>query len=83
MRRNEEGVHGIREQGSKEVSEIVQDGSCNEVGQERKKKMTVKELKEFIEEIPDDTLVHVIFRGIIDQQPSLNVDEKVLYVEGM
>lgn len=83
MRRDEEGVSEIREQGSKKVSETVQDGSCNEVGQERKKEMTVKELKEFIEEIPDDTLVNVIFRGIIDQQPSLNVDEKVLYVEGM
>lgn len=45
--------------------------------------MTVKKLKEFIEEIPDDTLVHVIFRGIIDQQPSLNVDDKILYVDGM
>lgn len=45
--------------------------------------MTVKELKEFIEEIPDDTLVNVIFRGIIGQQPSLNVDDKVLYVEGI
>ena len=45
--------------------------------------MTVKELKEFIEEIPDDTLVHVIFRGIIDRQPVLYVDGKVLYVEGM
>lgn len=45
--------------------------------------MTVKELKEFIDEIPEDTLVHVIFRGIIDQQPVLYVDGKVLYVEGM
>lgn len=45
--------------------------------------MTVKELKEFIDEIPKDTLVYVIFRGIIDQQPVLYVDGKVLYVEGM
>lgn len=45
--------------------------------------MTVKRLKEFIKEIPDDYLVHVIFRGIIDQQPVLYVDDKVLYVEGM
>lgn len=72
-------MYGIREQDSKEVSETVQDGSCNDMGQERKTKMTVKELKEFIEEISDDTLVHVIFRGIIDKQPSLNVDDKVLY----
>ena len=27
--------------------------------------------------------VHVIFRGIIDQQPVLYIDDKVLYVEGM
>ena len=45
--------------------------------------MTVKELKEFIDEIPEDTIVHVISRGIIDQQPVLYVDGKVLYVEGM
>lgn len=45
--------------------------------------MTVKELKEFIKEIQDDYLVHVIFRGIIDQKPVLYVDDKVLYVEGM
>lgn len=45
--------------------------------------MTVKELKEFIEEIPGDHLVYVIFRGIIDLQPILYVDGKVLYVEGM
>ena len=45
--------------------------------------MTVKELKEFINEIPDDCLVYVIFRGIIDQQPVLYVDGKFLYVEGI
>lgn len=45
--------------------------------------MTVKRLKEFIKEIPDDYLVYVIFRGIIDQLPVLYVDDKVLYVEGM
>ena len=45
--------------------------------------MTVKELKEFIEEIPNDTLVYVIFRGIVDRQPVLYVDDKILYVEGM
>ena len=45
--------------------------------------MTVKELKKFINEIPDDCLVYVIFRGIIAQLPSLNVDGKVLYVEGI
>lgn len=45
--------------------------------------MTVKELKKVIEKIPNDTLVYVIFRGIIDQQPVLYIDDKILYVEGM
>ena len=65
------------------VALLGRERRVGELAKEVKREMTVKRLKEFIKEIPDDYLVHVIFRGIIDQQPVLYVDDKVLYVEGM
>ena len=49
--------------------------------------MTVRDLKEALEDLPDDMPVHVIFNGTIDEQPTYNVEElsdgrPVLYLEG-
>lgn len=49
--------------------------------------MTVRDLKDVLEDLPDDTPVHVIFNGSIDEKPTYNVEEAsygrlVLYVEG-
>ncbi len=49
--------------------------------------MTVHDLKEVLEDLPDDMPVHVIFNGTIDEQPTYNVEEAsydrlVLYIEG-
>jgi len=45
--------------------------------------MTAKELKQVLEELPDDFPVHVIFDGTIDENPSWNVDEDRIYIEGV
>lgn len=44
--------------------------------------MTVHDLKEVLEDLPDDMPVHVIFNGTIDEQPTYNVDDDRLYLEG-
>lgn len=49
--------------------------------------MTVHDLKDVLEDLPDDMPVHVIFNGSIDEEPTCNVEEAsygrlVLYVEG-
>ena len=45
--------------------------------------MTVAELKEVLKELPDDMPIRVIFNGMIDVNPSWNVDEECIYIEGV
>ena len=44
--------------------------------------MTVHDLKCVLEDLPDDMPVHVIFNGRIDESPTYNVDDNLLYLEG-
>lgn len=44
--------------------------------------MTVHDLKCVLEDLPDDMPVHVIFDGTIDESPTYNVDDGILYLEG-
>lgn len=44
--------------------------------------MTVHDLKDVLEDLPDDMPVHVIFNGSIDEEPTCNVDDGILYLEG-
>lgn len=44
--------------------------------------MTAAELLDVLRELPADTPVHVIFDGVIDKDPSFNVEEDVIYIEG-
>jgi len=44
--------------------------------------MTVAELMDAIFDLPGDMPVHVIFNGTIDESPTYNVDDGILYLEG-
>lgn len=45
--------------------------------------MCVKELKEVLDELPDDMPIHSIFNGVIDETPEYNVADGILYIEGV
>ena len=45
--------------------------------------MTVHDLKCVLEDLPDDMPVHVIFNGQIDELSTYNVDDNLLYLEGV
>ena len=44
--------------------------------------MNVGDLREVLESLPDDMPIHSIFNGTIDESPSYNVVDDILYIEG-
>lgn len=44
--------------------------------------MTAAELIDALLDLPGETPVHVIFNGTIDESPTYNVDDGILYLEG-
>lgn len=45
--------------------------------------MIVAELKSVLEGLPADMPVHVIMDGVIDSTPEFNVDDDIIYIEGV
>lgn len=45
--------------------------------------MTVRQLKAVLNELPPDFPVRVILNGMIDNEPTWNVDDDCIYIEGV
>ena len=45
--------------------------------------MTIGELRFVVSGLPDDMPVHLIMDGCIDCLPDWNVDDDILYIEGL